>query len=217
MVPWRGKLLDNERLGQLLLERCLSRSRALNHKDVTVSEHRNSRFGRMVKTKCAYSSHEAHGCQGFFTRNIDALRSIVRSVDGLVLNCAFFHHSIYVQHSTCVSAVLTVCDNPELSLTSCWQTGTNCRSGLVSQLSLMCSHSLSSLEQSTWCSTGVSQEACQMWSRWIAKLAASLLVTSRVLHRELCVGDPQSEAEPRIEVARRATRRDSEEAQGTQR
>ena len=27
-----------------------------------------------------------------------------------------------------------------------------------------------------------------MWSRWIAKLAASLLVTSRVLHRELCMG-----------------------------
>ena len=61
--------------------------RAQNHKVFNVSEHRNSRFGRMAQTKCQESSQETHRGHGVFTGHIGALCGILRSVHGLVHNC----------------------------------------------------------------------------------------------------------------------------------
>ena len=80
-------MLDDEMLGQLFLKLLLLCSRARHHKIVTVSEHRHGNCARMKLIWRKLARVVSHRCHGILTRNIEALRSVFRSVHGFVQNC----------------------------------------------------------------------------------------------------------------------------------
>ena len=80
-------MLDDEMLGQLFLKLLVSCSRSRRHFVVAVSEYRRFRFTRVLQTRRKRTCRKAHRRQGISTCNIKALRGVLRSVHGLVLNC----------------------------------------------------------------------------------------------------------------------------------